>query len=62
MSGGHHGVIGVKQAEVLKRFLTGLPVRHEVATEDVLFCGALITVDADTGRTIAIERVREAMD
>jgi metallophosphoesterase (TIGR00282 family) len=62
MTGGHRGVIGVKQEEVLKRFLTGLPVRHEVATEDVLFCGALVTVDADTGRALAIERIRERAD
>lgn len=61
MTGGHRGVIGVKTPEVLHRFLTGLPVRHEVATEDVIFCGALITVDVDTGRTVGIERVRQAL-
>lgn len=59
MTGGHRGVIGVKQEQVLHRFLTGLPVRHEVATEDVLFCGLLMTLDADTGRAIAVERIRE---
>lgn len=61
MTGGHRGVIGVKQDEVLRRFLTGLPVRHEVATEDVLFCGLLITLDADTGKALAVERVRESI-
>lgn len=58
MTGGHHGVIGVQFPEVLHRFLTGLPVRHEVATENVIFCGALITVDQDTGRALGIERIR----
>jgi metallophosphoesterase (TIGR00282 family) len=58
MSGGHHGVIVVKFPEVLHRFLTGLPVRHEVATENVLLCGALVTVDADTGKALNIERIR----
>jgi metallophosphoesterase (TIGR00282 family) len=59
MTGGHCGVIGVKQPEVIKRFLTGLPVRHEVATENVIFCGVLITINTQTGRTTAIERIRE---
>lgn len=62
MTGGHYGVIGVKQKEVLHRFLTGLPVRHEVATEEILFCGALITVDPDSGRAIGIERLRIPVD
>lgn len=59
MTGGHHGVIGVRKDEVLKRFLTGLPVRHEVATENVHFCGALITVNTENGRALHIERIRE---
>lgn len=62
MTGGHYGVIGVKQEQVLHRFLTGLPVRHEVATDDVIFCGALMTIDADTGHALAIERVRLPVD
>jgi len=58
MTGGHHGVIGVKYPEVLHRFLTGLPVKHEVATENVILCGALVTVDVETGRALSIERIR----
>lgn len=58
MTGGHHGVIGVKHPDVIHRFLTGLPVRHEVATENVLLCGALVTVDANTGKALDIERIR----
>jgi metallophosphoesterase (TIGR00282 family) len=61
MTGGHKGVIGVKAPEVLHRFLTGLPVRHEVATEDVIFCGALITVNVDTGKAVGIERIRQRL-
>ncbi len=62
MTGGHHGVIGVKSPEVLHRFLTGLPVRHEVATDNVILCGALVTADADTGRVVDIERIRIPVD
>lgn len=59
MTGGHHGVIGVKMEQVLHRFLTGLPVRHEVADEDLRMNGALVTVDIRTGRATSITRVRE---
>lgn len=61
MTGGHHGVIGVKYPEVLHRFLTGLPVRHEVATDNVILCGAIVTVDTRTGRALAIERIRQQL-
>jgi metallophosphoesterase (TIGR00282 family) len=59
MTGGMQGVIGVKSEQVLHRFLTNLPVRHEVADEDVQLCGALVTIDVETGKALAIERVRE---
>lgn len=58
MTGGHHGVIGVEYPDVIKRFITGMPVRHEVATQDVKLCGALVTVNARTGQAVGIERIR----
>jgi metallophosphoesterase (TIGR00282 family) len=59
MTGGHTGVIGVKYPDILRQFMTNLPVRHEVADEDVILCGAIVTIDVETGRAEAIERVRE---
>lgn len=59
MTGGHDGVIGVKKEQVLHRFLTNLPVRHEVADQDLRFHGALITVEIETGRALSIVRVQE---
>ena len=61
MTGGQQGVIGVKTPEVLHRFLTNLPVRHEVADEDAQLCGALVTVDVESGKALSIKRVREKL-
>jgi 2',3'-cyclic-nucleotide 2'-phosphodiesterase len=61
MTGAHDGVIGVKSPQVIERFLKGMPVKHEVAEGNVKLCGALVTVDAMTGKATAIERVLEAI-
>jgi metallophosphoesterase (TIGR00282 family) len=57
MTGGHDGVIGVKVPEVLHRFCTSLPVKHEVADQNVKLSGALVTIDCSTGKALHIERV-----
>jgi len=62
MTGGHNGVIGVKKEQVLHRFLTNLPVRHEVADEDLRLNGALVTVDVESGKGLSIVRVRERVE
>ena len=49
----------MKIEQVLRRFLTQMPTRFEVASGPVLVQGALIEVDGATGRTTAISRVRE---
>lgn len=59
MSGSYDSVIGMKFETVIGRFLAGMPARYEVAEKNVWMSGALITVDAATGRAKAIERVWE---
>jgi len=59
MCGPEASVLGVKTDQVLRRFLTQMPTRFEVATGSVLVQGALIDVDETTGRATAIQRVRE---
>lgn len=60
MSGSPHSVIGMKVPQVLQRFLTGMPVRFEVA-EDLpyLFQAAVVSVDKETGKATKIERIRQ---
>jgi len=58
MTGPLHGVIGVKKELAIEKFLTGMPRRFEVAPGPVVFCAALIDVDARIGKALSIERVR----
>lgn len=57
MTGPHDGVIGMDKDAVIARFVTGLPGRFETAGGDPRLNGAVVTVDALTGRATAIERV-----
>jgi 2',3'-cyclic-nucleotide 2'-phosphodiesterase len=59
MTGPYDSVIGRNKDKVIERYLTGMPVRFEMATGDVELCGALIEVDEKTGKALSIRRVRE---
>src|SRR5437899_8607015 len=59
MCGPEASILGVKIEQVLRRFLTQMPTRFEVASGPVLVQGALIDVDGATGRATAIRRVQE---
>ncbi len=56
MVGPRDGVIGVDKEAVLKRFLTGIPHRWEVADGPVTFNSVLVTIDRLTGRATSIQR------
>jgi metallophosphoesterase (TIGR00282 family) len=58
MTGPHESVIGVRSEIVLRRFLTQLPQKFEVAEGDVRLEGALVECDPTTGRATAIETFR----
>ena len=58
MCGPHDSVLGREVDAVLKRFLTQMPQKMEVATGKVELCGAIIDVDEDSGHARAIERIR----
>lgn len=60
-TGPHDGCLGREIEPVLKRFLTGMPQRFEVARNNVKLHGALIRVDDDTGKATSIQRVAETL-
>ncbi|RPJ49419.1 MAG: TIGR00282 family metallophosphoesterase [Candidatus Latescibacterota bacterium] len=60
MTGPHDSIIGVKTDLILRRFRTKLPVRFEPAEGDPRLSGALVDVDAETGRALRIERIHLA--
>jgi len=57
MTGPRDSVIGVQKDIILKRFLTQMPVKFEVADQDVWIEGVLVEAD-DAGRAITIDRVQ----
>lgn len=59
MTGPKDSVLGRDVDSVLQKFLTGMPSKFEIAKDRVVFEGALITVDNETGRATDIRRVRE---
>jgi metallophosphoesterase (TIGR00282 family) len=63
MSGSPNSVIGMKQQQVLSRFLTGAPSRFEVSEElPYLFQAVVVSVDVETGKATKIERIRQLVN
>lgn len=61
MTGGLDSTIGVEAKPVIKRFLTGLPVRFSVSNKDVHLQGVVVEVDPQSGRALSIRRVKEPL-
>jgi metallophosphoesterase (TIGR00282 family) len=62
MCGPHDSVLGRDVEAVLRRFLTQMPQKMEVATGGVALCSVLVDVDEHSGHARSIERVRVAYD
>jgi metallophosphoesterase (TIGR00282 family) len=60
-TGPHESVLGREIEPVIKRFLTAMPQRFEVAKNRVLLHGAVIEIDDASGKAIKIQRVSEAI-
>lgn len=59
MVGAEDSIIGVKKEQVIERFLKRTPVRFEVATGASTIEALLAEVDEESGRAIAVLRIRE---
>jgi metallophosphoesterase (TIGR00282 family) len=57
MTGPIHSVIGMKVETAVRKMVTQLPCRLEVAEGPAQFNGVRVRVDRETGRAIAIERL-----
>jgi len=60
-TGPHESVLGREIEPVIRRFLTNMPQRFEVAKDRVLLHGAVIEIDDATGKALKIQRVSENM-
>ena len=60
-TGPHDSVLGRDVDAVLRRFLTQMPQRFEIASGRVLLQGVIVEVDEATGRALGVRRVCEAL-
>ncbi len=56
MTGPYDSVIGIEKETILRRFLTGQPVRMEAAKNKVELHSVLVEVDESTGRALSVRR------
>jgi metallophosphoesterase (TIGR00282 family) len=60
-TGPHDGSLGREIEPVLKRFITGMPQRFEVARNNVKLHGVVVRVDDSNGKATSIQRVSETL-
>jgi hypothetical protein len=60
-TGPHDSVLGREVEPILRRFLTQMPQRFEVASGRILLHGAVVDIDETTGLARSIVRVSEAL-
>ena len=62
MTGPHRSVLGRDIKAVLERFITQMPIRFEMAKDDVMLCAVIIEIDPKTGRAKSIRRLQEKIN
>ncbi len=62
MTGPYDGIIGVDKRSVIKKFITNLPERFEVASGTVQFNAVLIDIDVKNKKTTNITRIMKLLD
>ncbi|MGH7950419.1 MAG: TIGR00282 family metallophosphoesterase [Limisphaerales bacterium] len=60
-TGPHESILGREIEPVIKRFLTHVPQRFEVAKNRVLLQGVIIEIDDASGKALKIQRVSKAI-
>ncbi|HUI27587.1 MAG TPA: TIGR00282 family metallophosphoesterase [Candidatus Kryptonia bacterium] len=62
MCGPIDSILGVRKQPVLRRFLTHMPAKFEVAGGPVIVQGAMVDVDAESGQATRIRRLQERVE
>jgi len=61
MTGPIDSVIGRKVEDVLEKFLTAIPTRFEVASDNIQLQGAVIDIDGNTGKANKVVRLQRKL-
>ncbi|MBI3322827.1 MAG: YmdB family metallophosphoesterase, partial [Candidatus Omnitrophica bacterium] len=62
MTGPYDSVIGRKTNQILERFLSGLPVKSEVAEGDIQLHALLVDIDEHSGKAVKVERLSRVLE
>ena len=62
MTGPIDSVLGRRKEQVLERFITSMPVRFQMADENIQLQGVVIDIDPRTGQANSIERIIEKLN
>ncbi len=57
MTGGFDSVIGVRKEEAISKFLSQLPVKFDIAKNNLRLNGVVVEVDEQSGKAMSIERI-----
>jgi hypothetical protein len=57
MTGSFDSVLGRQKEAIIERFLTNMPVRFDLAQEDLRIQGVILDIEEKSGKALAIERV-----
>lgn len=58
MTGPYDSVIGVESQLVITRFLRGLPIRYQTASENPQLHGVVVEIDERSGKAVSILRLQ----
>jgi len=61
MTGPRDSVIGIKKEIILKKYLTQIPLRFEVAKKDLIFSGVIVDLEEKSGKALSIKRLQIAI-
>jgi metallophosphoesterase (TIGR00282 family) len=59
MTGSWDSVIGMDQEAVVRKFITQMPSRFEVAKKNPILCAVVFDIDESSGRARTVERIME---
>ena len=57
MTGAFDSVIGVKKEEAISKFLSQLPVKFEIAKNNLRLNGVVVEIDEQSGKALSVERI-----
>jgi len=58
MTGPYDSVLGRDKSAVLQSMVTSVPVRFDVADDDVRICGVIAEINSESGRCVHVERIQ----